>query len=104
MSYALLSATTPKARKEHRCIWCGQKILIGETYRHERSVYDGDMQNHKWHLECDKASAEYFAENGEEFDPYDNERPPKLQSSERQVPDSPRIDSMTLDTRGCDSM
>ena len=74
MSYALLSETHPKARKEHRCIWCGEKILIGETYRHEKSVYDGDMQDHKWHLECDKAAAEHFR-NGEEFMAGDNERP-----------------------------
>ena len=77
MSYTLLSETKPKARKQHRCIWCGEKILIGETYRREKSVYDGSFQDHKWHLECDNVSADYFSNGEEEFDPYDNERPIK---------------------------
>jgi hypothetical protein len=29
VSYSLLSETRPIARKDHRCIWCGQKIEKG---------------------------------------------------------------------------
>ena len=75
MSYALLSETTPKARKEHQCIWCGEKILIGEKYRREKSAYDGSMQNHAWHIECD---LDCRAENGcgeFELEPGGSERP-----------------------------
>lgn len=61
MSYQLLSESFFKARKPHSCIWCGQRIAPGEKYRAEASIYDGDMQYHKWHLECSKASKEYFA-------------------------------------------
>ena len=78
MSYTLLSESWPIARKQHRCIWCGQHIEAGEKYRRERSVYDGDMQNHKWHQECNAAAAEYFRQGEDEFSPHENERPPKL--------------------------
>lgn len=76
MSYQLLSESTPKARKQHRCIWCGQSIEAGTVYRHERSMYDGNFQNHHWHLECDAAFSAEVAGYGEEaFDAMENERP-----------------------------
>ncbi len=77
MSYTLFSFVRRTARrKAHRCIWCGQRVAIGEQYDDERSVYDGNIQRHRWHPECHKDSEEYFRSSGEEeFDPYDNERP-----------------------------
>lgn len=77
MSYTLMSESKPRARKRHFCIWCGDAINKGEVYRHERSVYDGHWQDHKWHLECDEASEDHFRYQ-EEFCPYDNERPPHI--------------------------
>ena len=77
MSYSLLSENHPKARKEHQCIWCGQMILKGEKYRRETSIYDGNFQNHKWHLECDAAAKVEFRNGEDEFDPCQNERPDK---------------------------
>ena len=74
MSYTLLSETHPKARKEHRCIWCGQKITIGEQYVAERSVFDREMQNHHWHYECLK-DARSNQDYEWEFMPYNNDRP-----------------------------
>lgn len=74
MSYTLLSETKPIARKDHRCIWCGQKISKGERYVAERSVFDGDMQNHHWHNEC-LADARENSDYEWEFMPYGNERP-----------------------------
>ena len=75
MSYVLMSESTPKARKQHRCIWCGEAIEVGETYRHEISIFDGNWQNHKWHLECDKDAQEYLKDNGPEFEAYESPRP-----------------------------
>lgn len=77
MSYQLFESPTRTAlRKEHRCIWCGQKIRIGEKYMDERSVYDGNIQRHRWHPECLNAAHEYFRNTAEEeFSPWDNERP-----------------------------
>lgn len=75
MSYTLLSDSWPTARKEHRCIWCGDPIKVGQTYRKEQSIFDGQFQHHKWHKECDEESCEYFAGGHEEFSPYENPRP-----------------------------
>ena len=78
MSYHLLQLTTPKARKVHRCIWCGEDVIIGETYKREKSVYDGAMQDFKWHLECWEASQEELKRSLDDcFDSGINERPEK---------------------------
>lgn len=80
MSYCLFSETKPVARKDHKCIWCGQRIPKGEQYVAERSVFDGEMQNHHWHQECLADARENNDKYGEwDFMPYDNERPlPKI--------------------------
>lgn len=75
--FVLLSETFPAARKAHTCIWCGEPIPVAEKHRHERSKFDGEFQDHRWHLECDAAAVEYFRSDGPEFAPHDNERPEK---------------------------
>jgi hypothetical protein len=76
MSYSLLSESFPVARKQHRCIWCGETIPVGLKHRHERSVYDGGMQDHRWHMECDAAFKEDLRSGGDdEFIPHSAERP-----------------------------
>jgi len=76
MSYTLFLSDQRTAKKAHTCIWCGQKILVAEKYTDERSVYDGNIQRHRWHPECHADSVKYFRESGEEeFTPHDNERP-----------------------------
>ena len=75
MYYTLISESFPVARKQHRCIWCGEMILAGTKYCHEISKYDV-LQDHRWHQECQKASFKYFLNgDGPEFSPYENERP-----------------------------
>lgn len=75
MTYALLSESWPVARKQHRCIWCGEPIPIGEKYRREYSVFDGHFQNHAWHSECDDDARDYFSSGEDVFIPYSAERP-----------------------------
>ena len=75
MGYSLLRDSYPIARKIHRCIWCGEAIEPGEKYWSEQSIYYGNFQHHKWHLECESTSKDYFAEGDNEFIPYENERP-----------------------------
>lgn len=65
MSYTLLHEADRVARKPHDCIWCNEKIQRGETYKDERSVYDGEMQLHRWHPECQVAADKFFKESGE---------------------------------------
>lgn len=80
MSYTLLSETFPTAHKDHRCIWCGQPIPIGTTHRHERSIFQGEFQNHRWHPECNEAFMNVCTHGEEEFSPYENERPVQSES------------------------
>jgi hypothetical protein len=75
MSYQLISKTLPKARKEYPCIWCSEKINIGEIHLKEVGEFDGDFQSNRWHEECHNAAQMYFKESGEDcFEPYGNER------------------------------
>lgn len=77
MTYHLFSITTRCARKQHRCIWCGQAISPGDAYQDERSVYDGDMQRLHWHPECRQDASDGWASGDDnEFIPHSNERPP----------------------------
>lgn len=80
MSYTLFEIPQRTARRrEHRCIWCGGKIAIGTNYLDERSVYDGQIQRQRWHVECHTyAQDTYFSEGEDEFTPFDNEPPPKI--------------------------
>lgn len=70
MYYKLLSKTTPKARNSYPCIWCRERIAVGEMHVHLVGVYDG-LQDDRWHLECYDAGQTYFAESREEeFEPH----------------------------------
>lgn len=80
MGYSLIRESFPVARKQHRCIWCGQHILIGEKHRHEISRYD-ELQDFRWHLECNADAAERFAIGYTEFEAYSAERPTKEMQS-----------------------
>lgn len=72
MSYDLLREHRPKARKDYKCIWCGEPIPKGSEHYHEISIYCGEFQNHRWHFEC----IDYFHTLGEEeFSAWGNERP-----------------------------
>lgn len=66
----LLSRSTPKARKPHICVWCGELIQIGEAHVHQVVKHCGDLQDSRWHLECHNASSDYFNNGAEdEFTP-----------------------------------
>lgn len=77
MSWEVISSELRKARKPHKCIWCGQLIVIGDRYRYERVRGPEGMGFNPWHLECDEAHREMCREYGDdEFSPYSYERPP----------------------------
>jgi hypothetical protein len=68
--YQLISRSNRKARKQHDCIWCREKIEPGDTYVHEISTYDG-LQNHHWHPECESACVRFMKQEHEyEFEPH----------------------------------
>ena len=75
MSYTLLSLTTPVSKKRRPCIWCGETIHEGERHEHERSVYQGEFQDQRWHPECRAFYLKHAGEYENEFTAYDNPRP-----------------------------
>lgn len=82
MSFHLFSIDSRKARKQHRCIWCGQAINKGDTYVDERSVYDGSIQRHRWHPECIQDARDGWARGDDaEFIPHSADRPALLGSA-----------------------
>jgi hypothetical protein len=62
-----------KTRKPHRCEWCGQRIEVGANAYHYKGMYDGEWQDWRMHEECQDDYA--LNCDGEEFSPFDNERP-----------------------------
>lgn len=75
MSYQLMSESFPKAARNHRCIWCGETIFKGQSYRREKSIFEGNWQDHCWHIECDNDAKDYFQSGADTFSAYGNERP-----------------------------
>ena len=61
-----------KARKAHRCIWCGEQIESGERYYHWRGIFEGDPQSNDWHKECNAATEAWDLRDG--FEPYYHKR------------------------------
>ena len=66
----ILRKTITTAKKKHFCIWCGEKIKIGEKYLRCIDVSDGDFQSNSFHFECNLACNRdaFVAEEG--FFPY----------------------------------
>lgn len=50
--YTELSITTPKARKEYRCVWCNEKILIKEKHVARTYIFERDFNSDRMHDEC----------------------------------------------------
>lgn len=73
MSFQLLSQTESIARKEHDCIWCREKIQVGEKYSKQTGVFEGDFQANKFHPECLEVSFIY-CKHEPEFEPHGYKR------------------------------
>jgi hypothetical protein len=68
--------TTPVAKKDHRCIWCGESIPTGEKHHKQFGRFDGEIQTNRYHDECYGAmtTSDDVIDDGC-FTPYENERP-----------------------------
>ena len=61
-----------KARKPHRCSYCGEGIANGESYTFQKGNWDGAWFESKMHPECFVD----LCENGDgEYSLYGGERP-----------------------------
>lgn len=56
----------PKARKDHVCEYCEQKIHKREIYSYETGKYDGDMFVRKLCLTCKNILDGFCRDSGEE--------------------------------------
>lgn len=54
-SHSFSAPRTPVAKKMHTCIWCWNKIVIGERYYRFVGVGNGDFQNWSMHSDCQAA-------------------------------------------------
>lgn len=54
-----------KARKEHKCYWCGDTIMPGEKYYRVAGIYEGDFSTRKECDTCNTTVAEYCEQNRE---------------------------------------
>ena len=71
------------ARKAHKCIWCGEQIDRGTTYRRQTGKFDGDFQSNAWHLDCLDVVDEVLEYADDSFEPYTYQRG---STEERDVP------------------
>jgi len=71
---------TPRAKKRHRCAWCGTWIEVGEKHRAWCGKMDGDFQQNRMHDECHAAFHRDLDYIDEGFLLYEN--PKGLTSSE----------------------
>ena len=51
---SLADRVETKAKKEHRCDFCCEKIRIKEVYLKSTFVFDNSIQNWKTHKHCEK--------------------------------------------------
>lgn len=65
--YENLGMVVRKARKPHKCDWCGQVIEKGEQYEYQKFVCDGQMYDWKAHLACSRVVSAIW----DYFDPDD---------------------------------
>ena len=73
--------TRPTARKEHRCIYCGGPIPVGEQYVQQTGFFDGAPYRNRYHAECWTDCAEECEHYGDwEFSPHNGEWPERIRT------------------------
>lgn len=75
MSYIHIQTTSPKARKDHPCIWCTEPIAKGSAYKRVVGTWEGQIQTSLFHPECAEACQKFLRDNrADEFDPHEFKR------------------------------
>jgi len=80
MCLELIREGDPVAKKEHRCIWCGETILKGEKHHQQVGRFDGELQDGRYHNECWVDAGRSFREGDCEFTLWAAPRPPKREA------------------------
>lgn len=76
MSDFYTPATTPVARKAHRCTYCAGPIPVGEKHHKQTGNHDGAWFKNRFHDECWDTLCE--EPGGFEFCPGDGEMPERV--------------------------
>ena len=50
-------------RKSHPCVWCGEKIKVGEESKYRVYISRRSLRAEYAHLECEGAQDEYMKES-----------------------------------------
>ena len=80
MSYEHIRDVVRKAKKPHRCVWCGEEIRPGEKYHDRAYRFDGYFQSDKMHPECLDACGK-SDDIGDGFEAYQQFRGKTLEES-----------------------
>ncbi|WAC72099.1 hypothetical protein OU995_21395 [Roseateles sp. SL47] len=72
MSDFFAPMTTHIAKTARTCIWCGERLTVGQPYCRQSGVWDGQFFTSRYHPECWDALGE---QDDPEFTPHENERP-----------------------------
>lgn len=77
MSWETISESKPKARKDYRCMFCGNTIEKGKTYRKSVGKWEGELIEWKYCEFCDSflinaymdatGECEWTTDDGREF-------------------------------------
>ena len=51
-----LKRSYPTAKKEHKCMYCGGIIKVGEKYERQTNKYDNQIYDWVCHLECQEVT------------------------------------------------
>lgn len=51
-----LKTTHPTAKKEHKCMYCGGTINVGEKYERQTNIYEGQIYDWVCHIECQEVT------------------------------------------------
>ncbi len=62
-----LNSESRKARKHHRCYFCGEAICIGDRYDYRCGTTSGELWAMHMHPECNEATHEWKEEDYETF-------------------------------------
>lgn len=75
MSWTFLRQIEIVAKKEHKCLLCGESIIPKEIYRQRIGASDGKIITMKMHRECEIATQKWDNEDWETFDVFSFDRP-----------------------------
>lgn len=56
----VLSHTTPKAKKEHRCDLCSRQVVVGDVYVRQDNMKDGSFYVWKTHVTCNAVLSKMY--------------------------------------------